>query len=80
MISQPVAQQAPDLPFACIAPDANDKLCGIRRGFVKSENDLGIVGGAFAIGSRKHLERRIFLARHIRRNPTNFRQLEWHDL
>jgi hypothetical protein len=69
MIPQPVAQQAPDLPFACIAPDANDKLSGIRRGFVKSENDLGIVRGAFAIGSRKHMERRIFMALNIIAQP-----------
>ena len=80
MISQPVAQQTPDLPFACITPDANDNMSGIRRGSLKSENDFGIVRGTFAIGGRKYLERRIFLARNIRRNTSNIRQPEWHDL
>ena len=68
MVSQPVAQQTPDLPFACITPDANDNMSGIGRGLVKSENDFGIVGSSFAIGGCKHLERRVFLAQFMRRS------------
>jgi len=30
LLVQGVAQQTPDLPFACIAPDANDNMSGIR--------------------------------------------------
>jgi len=47
---------------------------------VKSENDFGIVRGAFTIGGCEHFQRRIFLARNIRRNTSDIRQLEGHDL
>jgi hypothetical protein len=80
MLSQPVAQQAPDLPFARIAPDANDNMSGIRRGLLKSENDFGIVCGSFAISGCKHLQRRVFLARNIRRDSPDIWQPQWHDL
>ena len=74
MLSQPVAQQAPDPPFARIAPDANDNMRGIRRGLLKSENDFCIVCGSFAIGGCKHLQRRVFLTRNIRRDSPDISQ------
>jgi hypothetical protein len=41
-------------------------------GFVKSEDDFGIVS-AFAVGGCKHLKRWIFVAHNIGCNPSDIR-------